>query len=419
MSDDHVRKALEDSVDQIIHLGPRHEGVVAFSAFRRGVMQAAGGDKSRLAGLVENIGPKIQVLDFLLSFQDQKRVYRKQVVEVMTPLLQVDSWLTACRDNEKLCSRLCSALPGFDVKFQAQAPKQASQSHLSQQSVPQMQQLRHPPQRAHAPSPQHPRQHVMQKHAQQHSASSPHGPPQRLPKRSPQSPLKQQLTIDGHAKELSTLIVSGARGRFATFINGRYKAVDALHSGQRQWRKVDNKSLWLACSGKHNTWTISHKADRDRGGAGYMWSAEPVASPLDVKEWTNSIPEEVREVSIVDEEVGASGAMVQCEDHSGCSDQLCVKQPQAFIQREHEAVCQSDMPDADPHGVADHASSPQQPHIAALREDDKFWAAVKQRPSLVAQIWKTAKKQTITRSVCKQPGQQGEFRRCRFVRDFF
>jgi len=104
-----IATALRESVQAIVALSPdrvSQDGAEVFDPFRRAVNQASRGREAPPAQLLEPLPSKATVLKFLLAFHTSKKMYRRQVVAVMTVLMHEKLWLQTLLDMEGLPANL-------------------------------------------------------------------------------------------------------------------------------------------------------------------------------------------------------------------------------------------------------------------------------------------------------------------------
>lgn len=106
----HMVDELAQEIRVLTAGGPRGDdaAVDLFGKIRRLVSRTTPGNASELLGPLE---PKVPVLRFLIDFSEQKKVYKRQAVDLLAKLLKVPEWREAL---DKDCD-LRSALP-HDVR---------------------------------------------------------------------------------------------------------------------------------------------------------------------------------------------------------------------------------------------------------------------------------------------------------------
>lgn len=94
-----LRQDFEESFRQIKEMKPGLEPGEAFSAVRKPVAKTQAFDHDTLDTLLSDLEPKIIVLNFLMDLFSTKKMYRNQILNVLTILFQVASWVRTVQFN--------------------------------------------------------------------------------------------------------------------------------------------------------------------------------------------------------------------------------------------------------------------------------------------------------------------------------
>jgi len=102
-----ARKQLQESMELIARLPSGSCEASAFVGFRRGVVHATSSScGASPAAVLGDLEPKTVALQYLLELHQQKKMYQKQIADVVGTLLLVREWVHVFRDNAELRAKL-------------------------------------------------------------------------------------------------------------------------------------------------------------------------------------------------------------------------------------------------------------------------------------------------------------------------
>lgn len=131
-----LKRAVSQSVEKIARLRDGEGSGEVFTELKQGVYRASKSKDAGLDELLADIEPKVAVLKFLLELYGKKRMYQKQIEEVVKTLLQVDPWLRAWREDADLQAGLPESLQEVVQEVEAAAAQKAAEAAAAPKAAP-------------------------------------------------------------------------------------------------------------------------------------------------------------------------------------------------------------------------------------------------------------------------------------------
>jgi len=104
---DAARRQLQESMGQIARLPTGSCETSVFQGFRRGVIHATSSScGASPAAILGDLEPKSVTVHYLLEVYQQKKMFQKQIVDVVETLLLVREWVHAFRDADGLRAKM-------------------------------------------------------------------------------------------------------------------------------------------------------------------------------------------------------------------------------------------------------------------------------------------------------------------------